>query len=121
MKERKTLFSAGDAPEFGERIKFAARGGQIQFFGKPDFFGNGGVNEFVQIFVAEQREHRAGFGCVRADVAADKLIGMRQKFLQSKPFGENKVRAREKASWICYAVGGLAAGLVRTQPVWLAS
>jgi hypothetical protein len=30
----------------------------------------------IQILVAEQRQHRAGFGGVRSDVAADKLVGM---------------------------------------------
>jgi len=31
----------------------------------------------IQILVAEQRQHRAGFGGVRADMAADKLIWVR--------------------------------------------
>jgi acyl-CoA thioesterase FadM len=42
-------------------------------------FGNGSVNEFVQIFVAEEREHFARFIFVWANVAADKFIRVFQK------------------------------------------
>ena len=38
----------GDFPEFGQRFKFAARGGQIEFFVEPDVLRNRGVNQFVQ-------------------------------------------------------------------------
>jgi len=57
---------------------FAARGGQVQFASEPDFFRDGGVNEFVQILAAEEREHGAGFVGVRADMAADKVVRVRK-------------------------------------------
>ena len=38
-----------DFLQFGERIKFAAGSGQVQCFAEPDLFGDGGVDEFVQI------------------------------------------------------------------------
>jgi hypothetical protein len=48
--------------------------------------------------VAEQREHLGGFGGIRADMAADELIGMGQKILcQRHPA---KIKAvRKKSSW----------------------
>ena len=45
-------------------------------FRQPDFFRHGGIGQVVEILEADLREHRAGFSGVRADVAADKLIGM---------------------------------------------
>jgi hypothetical protein len=45
---------------------------------------NGGVNELVQILVAERRQHFAGFNGVGADVAADEPVGMGQEILRQK-------------------------------------
>ena len=41
------------------------------------FFGTAASISSSRLFEAEQREHFARFSGVRADVAADKLIGMR--------------------------------------------
>jgi len=69
---------AGDAAEFSQRVEFAARGRQIYFFFEPDFLRHGGVNEFVQIFLSEQRQHGTRVCRVGTDVAMDKLVGMRE-------------------------------------------
>ena len=48
-----------------------------------DLFGDasksGGINQFVQFFEAELRQHLGGFGGVRADVAAGEMIGVRER------------------------------------------
>ena len=64
----------------GERLMFVARGGQLQRTSESNRFGNGGVNHRVQARVAELLEHFAGIGGTRADVAADKPVGMRRVF-----------------------------------------
>jgi hypothetical protein len=46
--------------------------------------------------VAEEREHFAGFGGVRADVAADKLVGVGRKILCQRHSPKIKF-AREKS------------------------
>ena len=44
---------------------------------QADVLRHGGGNQFVESFETDLREHFARFGCVRADMAADKGIGRR--------------------------------------------
>ena len=59
---------------------FAARGGQLQRTSESNRFWNGVINHRVKTRVAELLEHFAGFGGTRADVAANKPVGMQRVF-----------------------------------------
>ncbi len=87
----------------GERLMFGARGGQLQRTGEPDRFWNGGVNHRVKARVAELLEHFAGFGGTRADVAANKPVGMQRSNFQSKAIRGNYGSATAKQGWISMA------------------
>jgi hypothetical protein len=69
--------------------------------------------------MAEEREHFAGFGGVWTDVAADKLVGMGQKILRKRH--PPKIKFARRKSELDLRGRRLAAGLVGTQWVWLAS
>jgi hypothetical protein len=59
---------------------FTAGGGKLKQTPESNRFGNGGVNHRVKARVAELLEHFAGIGGTRADVTADKPVGMRRVF-----------------------------------------
>ena len=52
----------------------AARGGQVQRFGQPDFLRHGGVHHCLEARVPEQLEHGVGFLGARAEVPVDESI-----------------------------------------------
>lgn len=93
----KNLILRRDFFQFRERVKLAARGGKIQFFVVPDFFGDRRVNQPVEAFETDVREHFGGIAFAGADVAAGKFIKMVGRiFSQSHPwklrFGGGKAR-----------------------------
>jgi hypothetical protein len=59
---------------------FTAGGGKLQRTGESNLFWNGVVNHRVKARVAELPEHFASIGGTRADVTADKPVGMRRVF-----------------------------------------
>ena len=72
--------------EIGQGFKFAAHGGQIQFPAEADVFRHRGVNQRVKALETDLREQVARFHSVRADVAANKLVGRNSRiFSQSHP------------------------------------
>ena len=94
MKERKTWFCDAMSFEFGQRLKFGfARRADCSFLPSRIFFGTAASISSSRFLKPSCASISRGFGGVRADVTADKLVGMRQAEFSVKAIGEIKVRA----------------------------
>ena len=81
MNERKTLFSPAIFLSSASASCSLRAAGRFNFFPSRIFWGTAASMSPSRLLLAEQREHLAGFGGVRADVAADKLVGVREIIL----------------------------------------
>ena len=65
-----------DGFQFAQRVEFTLCRRKIERFAKTDLFRHGGVGQGIERIEADHLQHFRGFGRVRTDVAADKLVRM---------------------------------------------
>ena len=74
------LILRGDGTGFVQDAEFTPTAGQTERAPEPNVGGHRGINQFVQAGNAERLQHLPNVLRARADVAADKTVGMLQQF-----------------------------------------